>query len=143
VGTLTLQTIPAFFIIWSLRSNIWGTYILFLIFLGGLLIIFVYLSALIPNEIFNPRPIRISLLLISLLVASLPAGKLATRRLINNREILISIFSHNFIKTYFPLMLLYLLAGLFSAIFICEKSKSPLKTNTYESTKTPTLIKNC
>jgi len=132
---------PALLLIYSITDNIWGTYMLFLIFLGGLLIIFIYLSALIPNEIFITQPIKI-VVSFALLCLIFPMGKIRHNSARNNRELILNLFRFNFTKNYLPFILLYLLAGLFGAILLCEKSKNPLKTNTYEQTKAPTPTKN-
>jgi len=143
VASLTIQTIPAFLILYYFGDNIWMTYILFLIFLGGLLIIFIYLAALIPNEIFQVKTFKTAIVVIMIVVVFLIRKTTTIIITTNNNELLIRMFRHNFIKRLFPLILLYLLGGLFRVIIVCEKSKSPLKTNTYEYSKTPPYLKNC
>jgi glucan phosphoethanolaminetransferase (alkaline phosphatase superfamily) len=104
---------------------------LFLIFLGGLLVIFIYLAALIPNEVFLFRPMIILLLLATLiLVVAMATTKIRVAS--SNRMILLRNFRFSYMRTFIPIGLLYLLAGLYSAIYICENTKTPLKTNTYE-----------
>jgi len=105
-------------------------------------VIFIYLSALIPNEIFQVEKLKI-LIIVAIIVVLFFTNK-NTSILIRtaNRTTIVRIFGHNFIKRLLPLILIYLLAGLFSVIFVCEKSKNPLKTNTYEQTKTPPYLKS-
>ena len=141
VGVLTLQTIAPFFLVYSIIENIWIIYIVFLIFLGGLLIIFVYLSALIPNEIIiikNPLPI---LILLSIIIIIIRLRNPYNYNVLDQNEI--RRFSHEFRRTLLISIILYLLASLFSIIFLCEKRKSPAKSNSYDFTKTCPLIKNC
>ena len=143
VATLTFQTRSGFLILYFFRDNIWTAYILFLIFLGGLLVIFIYLAALIPNEIFQIQTIKIIFTVSTIVIIFLARKIITIVDTVNNREFIISMFRYNFIKRIFPLILLYLLGGLFRVIIVCEKSKSPLKTNTYECSKTPPYFKNC
>nr|YP_009407002.1 NADH dehydrogenase subunit 6 [Typhlopatsa pauliani]ASA39538.1 NADH dehydrogenase subunit 6 [Typhlopatsa pauliani] len=49
----------------------WFSYILFLIFLGAILVLFIYVASLAPNEPFNISPPMVALLIASLLVAIL------------------------------------------------------------------------
>ena len=44
--------------------SFWFSYILFLIFLGGILVLFIYITSLASNEIFKPSPILVILILI-------------------------------------------------------------------------------
>lgn len=50
---LLIQTIIISTIIGIISKNFWFSYILFLIFLGGILILFIYVTSLASNEIFN------------------------------------------------------------------------------------------
>ena len=51
-------------------SNIsfWFSYILFLIFLGGILVLFIYVTSLASNEIFKPSIILIIIIIISIFI---------------------------------------------------------------------------
>nr|YP_009945236.1 NADH dehydrogenase subunit 6 [Pedetontus zhejiangensis]QOE17743.1 NADH dehydrogenase subunit 6 [Pedetontus zhejiangensis] len=50
--TLMLQTICISIYTGTLYSSFWFSYILFLIFLGGLLVLFIYIASLASNELF-------------------------------------------------------------------------------------------
>ena len=50
---LLIQTLLICLIRRLINKSYWFSYILFLIFLGGLLILFIYVSSLASNEIFN------------------------------------------------------------------------------------------
>nr|AJK90711.1 NADH dehydrogenase subunit 6 [Papilio helenus] len=39
--------------IWNINYSYWFSYILFLVFLGGLLVLFIYVSSVASNEMFN------------------------------------------------------------------------------------------
>lgn len=47
------QTITLCLLIWTFNKIRWFSYILFLIFLGGLMVLFIYISSLASNEIFS------------------------------------------------------------------------------------------
>nr|YP_010936707.1 NADH dehydrogenase subunit 6 [Tzotzilthelphusa villarosalensis]WKW91703.1 NADH dehydrogenase subunit 6 [Tzotzilthelphusa villarosalensis] len=51
--TLLLQTIMMSLTIGIFSYSFWFSYILFLIFLGGMLILFIYVASLASNEMFN------------------------------------------------------------------------------------------
>nr|YP_009454225.1 NADH dehydrogenase subunit 6 [Gynaephora jiuzhiensis]ATY48754.1 NADH dehydrogenase subunit 6 [Gynaephora jiuzhiensis] len=51
---ILIQTILMCLLLGMLNKTYWFLYILFLIYLGGLLIIFIYISSITSNELFNP-----------------------------------------------------------------------------------------
>lgn len=50
---LLWQTVLICLISGILRNTFWFSYVLFLIFLGGILVLFIYVTSLASNEIFN------------------------------------------------------------------------------------------
>nr|QHD47910.1 NADH dehydrogenase subunit 6 [Etrocorema hochii] len=58
---ILLQTLMITMITGSMAPNFWFSYILFLIFLGGLLVLFIYVTSLASNEMFSlSTPLMIS-----------------------------------------------------------------------------------
>nr|AYW52334.1 NADH dehydrogenase subunit 6 [Entiminae sp. ACP-2013] len=51
--TLLLQTIMASLILGNLNLNFWFSYILFLIMIGGMLVLFIYMTSIASDEKFN------------------------------------------------------------------------------------------
>nr|AMH85653.1 NADH dehydrogenase subunit 6 [Drosophila roehrae] len=51
--TLLLQTVLICLITGLMTKSFWFSYILFLIFLGGMLVLFIYVTSLASNEMFN------------------------------------------------------------------------------------------
>nr|DAA06218.1 TPA_exp: truncated NADH dehydrogenase subunit 6 [Drosophila persimilis] len=51
--TLLIQTIFICLISGLMTKSFWYSYILFLIFLGGMLVLFIYVTSLASNEMFN------------------------------------------------------------------------------------------
>nr|YP_009689601.1 NADH dehydrogenase subunit 6 [Lepidurus arcticus]QCZ36046.1 NADH dehydrogenase subunit 6 [Lepidurus arcticus] len=54
--SLMIQSILICLLSGTLFLNYWFSYTLFLIFLGGLLVLFIYISSLASNEMFNISP---------------------------------------------------------------------------------------
>nr|QXG19248.1 NADH dehydrogenase subunit 6 [Drosophila guttifera] len=63
--TLLIQTVLICLITGLMTKSFWFSYILFLIFLGGMLVLFIYVTSLASNEMFN---LSIKLTLISLIM---------------------------------------------------------------------------
>lgn len=140
---LVAQRIRVLIFIYTTIWNIWNGFILILIFLGGLLVIFIYLTALTPNELFK-EAIRSRKGLYTLLVSLLILHSLPTSP--SNFQIKETFFFPNmfniFLRNFFILLITYLIATLFRTISLCSKNKRPLKVNTYEKTKIITPAKN-
>nr|UJG45394.1 NADH dehydrogenase subunit 6 [Athripsodes cinereus] len=51
--TLIIQTISMSLIIGMMNQTFWYSYILFLIIIGGLMILFLYMTSLISNNLYN------------------------------------------------------------------------------------------
>nr|QXU57633.1 NADH dehydrogenase subunit 6 [Cherax cartalacoolah] len=69
--TLLIQTVLICIMSGLFNSSFWFSYILFLIFLGGMLILFIYVSSLASNEPFK-MPISSTLMMIFSLSLTLP-----------------------------------------------------------------------
>nr|YP_002261336.1 NADH dehydrogenase subunit 6 [Myrmecophilus manni]ACG59293.1 NADH dehydrogenase subunit 6 [Myrmecophilus manni] len=52
---LLIKTLLTALFICMINSNSWFPLILFLIFLGGMMILFIYIATLAPNEMFSPN----------------------------------------------------------------------------------------
>lgn len=124
VIVLIAQTLPVVIIVNYSQDTNWLSYMLFLIFLGGLLVIFTYLSALIPNEVFSVFTPTIILLILVIATRQSNLIDIKQERIIN-----LSMFSLTNTSTTIPIIILYLLSALCVTIFICNKIKSPLKQN--------------
>nr|ADW41413.1 NADH dehydrogenase subunit 6 [Drosophila virilis]DAA06257.1 TPA_exp: NADH dehydrogenase subunit 6 [Drosophila virilis] len=68
--TLLIQTILISLITGLMTKTFWFSYILFLIFLGGMLVLFIYVTSLASNEMFN-LSIKLTMISISLFFTSL------------------------------------------------------------------------
>nr|AXS64873.1 NADH dehydrogenase subunit 6 [Coleoptera sp. 2 KM-2017] len=65
---LLIQTLLTSLITGMLNTNFWYSYILFLIMVGGMLILFIYMTSVASNEMFNFKLLNFSLLTLVFLI---------------------------------------------------------------------------
>nr|YP_010894843.1 NADH dehydrogenase subunit 6 [Amiota nagatai]WJW73356.1 NADH dehydrogenase subunit 6 [Amiota nagatai] len=86
---LLIQTLLICLLTGLMTKNFWYSYILFLIFMGGLLVLFIYVTSLASNEMFN-LSLKLTLLsmiiLFILLLMSLIIDKPTFMFFLNNNE---------------------------------------------------------
>ena len=139
---LIIQTISRFLIINTYQQNLWLSYIIFLIIVGGLLIIFSYLAALIPNEFFSTNNINFILIIILLMIFVIPAINSIVKPSLQVRSTIK--FRYFFTEKTIIFIINYFILSIFIVIFLLTLIKSPLKIKiTYVNTKnTPTYFYN-
>nr|WOR86761.1 NADH dehydrogenase subunit 6 [Jonas distinctus] len=138
--TLLLQTILISISTGSSTYSFWFSYILFMIFLGGMLVLFIYVASLASNEFFSFSMSYFFLSLMCLLVISgllLVLDPLLTQKLTSIPPS--SIFSHNsttsiigwiysMTSMYFTIFIvLYLLLTLIVIVKVTNLFKGPLR----------------
>nr|QXU57685.1 NADH dehydrogenase subunit 6 [Cherax cairnsensis] len=140
--TLLIQTVLICILTGLFNPSFWFSYILFLIFLGGMLILFIYVSSLASNEPFKMSPSLISMVIFTTLLAlpiTLLDPMLLTSKFYNSSVFL---FLNNKINSVYlststiyssPSILLtifmisYLLLTLIVVVKIINISSSPLR----------------
>nr|QGR23965.1 NADH dehydrogenase subunit 6 [Drosophila antonietae] len=143
--TLLIQTILICLISGLMTKTFWFSYILFLIFLGGMLVLFIYVTSLASNEMFNlslKLTVICSILLISSILLILLMDKnyfsfFLTNNEMQNISYIYSYFPENSLslnKLYnFPtnfvtiLLMNYLLITLIVVVKITKLFKGPLR----------------
>lgn len=139
------------------QSN-WFSYILFLIFLGGLLVLFIYVASLASNELFS-FSIRIrrlvwfvsffvrSLIFIDIIILSYKISFIHSSVVIDTLNYLKLTGAIYRLPTITLTLYLvrYLLLTLFAVVKITGTYFGPLRLSTYDnsSTKISTFIQNC
>nr|QXG19456.1 NADH dehydrogenase subunit 6 [Drosophila pandora] len=143
--TLLIQTVFICLITGLMTKTFWYSYILFLIFLGGMLVLFIYVTSLASNEMFN-LSIKLTLfsgiLLFNLFLISIIIDKTSISFFLNNSEML-SIFNnnsyitenslslnklYNFPTNFITILLMnYLLITLIVVVKITKLFKGPLR----------------
>nr|UXP34363.1 NADH dehydrogenase subunit 6 [Cambaroides dauricus] len=126
--------------------SFWFSYILFIIFLGGMLVLFIYIASLASNEIFylSPNFLHLATLftLFSILIGftftdpllvstkfKIVSSSLMVSNSFDYTSLLVStIYSHS--SMFFTLFLItYLLLTLFVVVKIINIYSSPMRTN--------------
>ncbi|YP_009170642.1 NADH dehydrogenase subunit 6 (mitochondrion) [Phlebotomus papatasi] len=144
---LLIQTTLIACIIGLMMKTFWFSYILFLTFLGGMLILFIYVTSLASNEMFSFSSkilIIISSILSMMMIMMMIMDKSIIMFFINNTEMseffnLKFLFKENYLnlnKLYnFPMnlimlmMVLYLLLTLIIIVKITNFNSGPLRAN--------------
>nr|AXS66336.1 NADH dehydrogenase subunit 6 [Cucujoidea sp. 6 KM-2017] len=127
-STLLLQTIFISLTIGMLSLNFWFSYILLLILIGGMLIIFMYMTSIASNEkfMFSIFPIIATISLMTILPnLNLTLNSTLTNNL-NIKNMLTKFF--NFPSSMLIIMIIiYLLITMIAVIKICKINKGPLR----------------
>nr|QXG19300.1 NADH dehydrogenase subunit 6 [Drosophila lacteicornis] len=143
--TLLIQTIFICLISGLMTKSFWYSYILFLIFLGGMLVLFIYVTSLASNEMFN-LSIKLTLfsgmILFILFIISFLIDKNTTSLFLLNNE-MESIFNqnsyflenslslnklYNFPTNFITILLMnYLLITLIVVVKITKLFKGPIR----------------
>lgn len=133
VGLILVQALVACGVAWVTLKTSWFSYILFLIFLGGLIVLFIYITRLASNEIIKIKPLALpSLLSSTLIIAWLFSHNREPNinPLILNLDYLISLYSaHILVLTSGAI--LYLFLTLVVVVKITSKFDAPVKNFIY------------
>nr|AMA06656.1 NADH dehydrogenase subunit 6 [Cryptolaemus montrouzieri] len=149
VGFLILiQTILTCLIMGSIYINFWYSYILILIMIGGLLILFIYMTSIASNEKFK---FNINMLVFTLtimfmmmmmykfypsLLMEMFFNKEMNIKILNNETFQLSMSKlYNFPEMKIMLMtIFYLLLCMIAVVKICKINSGPLRQMFYENT---------
>ena len=133
VLSVILLSTTSFLLLLNTQSSIFMSYILFLIIVGGLLIVFRYVSALVPDELFLVPRLGIRLLLTTLILIIIRTENNNTLKfnIIKHLEIFSVIHLNKIICT----LLAYILIIICLVMFIIRLLKSPIKKITYDLTE--------
>nr|APX39898.1 NADH dehydrogenase subunit 6 [Lachnaia cylindrica] len=138
-AVLLVQTILIALASGAMNSSFWFSYIVFLIMIGGMLVLFLYMTSVASNEKFKFSPVMITFLLggiisslMTLLIDSninlMPFQVMETTSKIDKTTIyqLNKYLNHPHSMIYI-LMVVYLLITLIAVVKITIKSKSTLR----------------
>nr|YP_010626525.1 NADH dehydrogenase subunit 6 [Hirtodrosophila subflavohalterata]WBK17661.1 NADH dehydrogenase subunit 6 [Hirtodrosophila subflavohalterata] len=144
--TLLIQTALICFLTGLMTKTFWFSYILFLIFLGGMLVLFIYVTSLASNEMFNLslKLTSISILLFTtlFLLSMIIDKNYSSFMFINNEmEMISNLYSflpensltlnklYNFPTNFLTILLMnYLLITLIVVVKITKLFKGPLRS---------------
>nr|UZC55642.1 NADH dehydrogenase subunit 6 [Faxonius rusticus] len=127
------------------NSSFWFSYILFLIFLGGMLVLFIYVASLASNEIFEASlytMVTLTLIMSTICLASFLVDPLLTSSKYSissssimfpykfeNSPLLTSTIYNSSASAFTLFIIVYLLLTLFAVVKIINVHSSPLRTN--------------
>jgi len=126
------QTLTICLIIWMAQPSAWFAYILFLIFIGGIIVLFIYITSLASNEKFELKLItnQIKTGQVTLLAsAAILLTTLTFKAEVTTTSIfaqILPIFS-SLISQATVLIISYLLVTLIVAVKISRKIEGPLR----------------
>nr|ASA39565.1 NADH dehydrogenase subunit 6 [Typhlatya galapagensis] len=145
MGSILLiqTTITAVLVSFSLKTT-WFSYILFLIFLGAMLVLFIYVASLAPNEPFSISKTLLSVMFIGALISVLfifmdptinpthtliEASSLAPTQNIKMTSNILSAMYNNMTMKMTLFLILYLLLTLVIVVKIMTTHFGPLRLN--------------
>lgn len=123
-ASLILARVGLFTYIFCKNSSIWIRAIFFIIFIGGIIIMFIILTSLIPNEKnLKVRKKLTSILILSARFVSLRSS-IAQVEIISTQQIKVIFFSNESFETLILAILLYFLVF----VYILSKESSSLRS---------------
>nr|QYC36470.1 NADH deshydrogenase subunit 6 [Sympetrum striolatum] len=136
--TLLLQTLLMCVLMGLMSYSSWFSYILFLVFLGGMLVLFIYMTSIASNELFKKSMyfttfsmlIMISfLLIIMFLDPYMMVNSLSSQGMINYSELKLTMspLYNNPTSIITVFMVLYLFLTLIVIVSVTKFNKGPLR----------------
>ena len=132
---LLIQTIMVCLIRGTIYRSFWFSYILFIIIIGGILVLFIYMTRLASNEIFSPsnKILMASSITLPILIYIIPA--LTNNKDINIHDTIIeneittttTVIYNQIIGTITTILVIYILLTLIVVVNIINVSKGPLR----------------
>nr|YP_009255410.1 NADH dehydrogenase subunit 6 [Melanagromyza sojae]ANA56777.1 NADH dehydrogenase subunit 6 [Melanagromyza sojae] len=145
--TLLLQTLNMCIMISMISKSSWFSFILFLILLGGMLVLFMYIVSLAPNEKFSfstKLMFMMIIILSTILMILIFSDNMKLMPMFNNKEMMtinnfLSFLPENTLslnKLYNPpiytltmILIIYLLITLITIVHITKNNFGPLRTS--------------
>nr|APU93569.1 NADH dehydrogenase subunit 6 [Noditermes lamanianus] len=132
---LLIQTTMICLISGTMYSSFWFSYILFMIMIGGMLVLFMYMTSLASNEMFSPsnKMLMIMLMMLPLLMYIMPIT--TNNKEMNMHETIMeseittttTVMYNQMMGTMTTLLVLYMLMTLIVVVNIINVSKGPLR----------------
>nr|QXT44385.1 NADH dehydrogenase subunit 6 [Apicotermes arquieri]QXT44502.1 NADH dehydrogenase subunit 6 [Apicotermes arquieri] len=132
---LLLQTTMVCLISGTMYSSFWFSYILFMIMIGGMLVLFMYMTSLASNEMFSPsnKMMLTSTMLLPIMLYTMPA--VTNNKEMNPHDTMMeneittttTVMYNQMMGTMTTLLVLYMLMTLIVVVNIINVSKGPLR----------------
>nr|WNL54326.1 NADH dehydrogenase subunit 6 [Amitermes foreli]WNL54339.1 NADH dehydrogenase subunit 6 [Amitermes foreli] len=132
---LLIQTTMVCLISGTMYSSFWFSYILFMIMIGGMLVLFMYMTSLASNEMFSPsnKMLMATLMLLPALMYTMPTvtnnKEMNEHNTMMENEILTTttVMYNQMMGTMTTLLVLYMLLTLIVVVNIINVTKGPLR----------------
>nr|AQP28102.1 NADH dehydrogenase subunit 6 [Neocapritermes taracua] len=132
---LLIQTTMVCIISGTMYSSFWFSYILFMIMIGGMLVLFMYMTSLASNEMFSPsnKMMMTTLMLMPILTYMMPTvtnnKEMNEYNMMMENEITTTttVMYNQMMGTMTTLLVLYMLLTLIVVVNIINVSKGPLR----------------
>nr|UZA61273.1 NADH dehydrogenase subunit 6 [Endeis sp. JZ-2022] len=128
------QTLLCSMMMWMMAQSFWMAYILMLIFLGGMLVIFVYMASINSNQKFDFKFSMMKMNILSVALITLYTASQMSSELMMGSPHYKSL-TNNINKMYESsssmttlIMAIYLMMTLFILVMLSKKFKGPLKS---------------
>nr|YP_010882216.1 NADH dehydrogenase subunit 6 [Stheneboea repudiosa]WID87130.1 NADH dehydrogenase subunit 6 [Stheneboea repudiosa] len=128
---IILQTTLISMMTGMMYKSFWFSFILFLMFVSGMMVLFIYMTSLIPNMMFsmNMKMMMVMMSAITMSYLMKKPNMMMNNDIMKNEQttsILINMYT-NPMNSYMMMMALYLLYTMITVFKITEVSKGPLR----------------
>nr|YP_009351219.1 NADH dehydrogenase subunit 6 [Microcerotermes nervosus]AQP28862.1 NADH dehydrogenase subunit 6 [Microcerotermes nervosus] len=132
---LLIQTTMVCLISGTMYKSFWFSYILFMIMIGGMLVLFMYMTSLASNEMFSPsnKMMMTTLMILPALLYTMPTvtnnKEMCSHDTMMENEILTTttVMYNQMMGIMTTLLVLYMLLTLIVVVNIINVSKGPLR----------------
>nr|YP_009927093.1 NADH dehydrogenase subunit 6 [Libellula angelina]AXZ70360.1 NADH dehydrogenase subunit 6 [Libellula angelina] len=136
--TLLLQTIMMCILMGLMSYSSWFSYILFLVFLGGMLVLFIYMTSIASNEIFKKSMYFMTIMIMGVIImfmmimfmdpfmCTMPMTDQLMEE-VSSPDISMSSLYNNPISPITTFMVLYLFLTLIVIVSLTKSNKGPLR----------------
>nr|BAJ24514.1 NADH dehydrogenase subunit 6 [Phraortes sp. Miyako Island] len=130
--TIMIQTTIITMYTGMIYKSFWYSYILFLMYIGGMMVLFMYMTSLVPNKLFLTSIKKMTILLIMTMITIMMMKKTS---MMNNLDMNMTEIKLNMLKKMYSnpsnmttiLMSMYLLFTMITVFKITEMKKGPLQ----------------
>nr|YP_009350998.1 NADH dehydrogenase subunit 6 [Oriensubulitermes inanis]AQP28297.1 NADH dehydrogenase subunit 6 [Oriensubulitermes inanis] len=132
---LLMQTIMVCLISGTMYSSFWFSYILFMIMIGGMLVLFMYMTSLASNEMFSPsnKMLAASSIMVPLLMYLMPTMtnnkemNMHNKMMENEITTTTTVMYNQMMGVMTTMLVIYMLLTLIVVVNIINVSKGPLR----------------
>nr|YP_009350296.1 NADH dehydrogenase subunit 6 [Nitiditermes fulvus]AQP26746.1 NADH dehydrogenase subunit 6 [Nitiditermes fulvus] len=132
---LLMQTTMVCLISGTMYKSFWFSYILFMIMIGGMLVLFMYMTSLASNEMFSPSNKMLLTMMLMLPILTPIMSNTINNKEMNTHETMMeneimtttTVMYNQMMGTMTTLLVLYMLMTLIVVVNIINVSKGPLR----------------